>query len=54
MRQEMGSITVNIHNSNGSVSVVKLTKLGTGYTGPRGEFYDHFPTEAELKPVYGF
>ena len=54
MRQEMNTVTVNITNSNGSVSQVKLTKQGTGYVGPRGEFYDHLPTEAELKPVYGF
>jgi uncharacterized protein YcfJ len=54
LREEMNTVTVNIKNSNGSVSQVRLTKSGTGYTGPRGEFYDHLPTEAELKPVYGF
>ncbi len=54
LRQEINIVTVNITNSNGSVSPVKLTKQGTGYVGPRGEFYDHLPTEAELKPVYGF
>jgi len=54
MQEQMNSVLVNIHNSNGSVSVVKLNRSGTGYVGPRGEFYDHLPTEAELKPVYGF
>jgi hypothetical protein len=54
MQQEMNSALVNIHNSNGSTSVVKLTRSGVGYVGPRGEYYDHLPTEAELKPVYGF
>jgi len=54
MQQQMNSALVNIHNSNGSVSVVKLTRSGVGYVGPRGEYYDHLPTEAELKPVYGF
>jgi uncharacterized protein YcfJ len=54
MQQETGSVVVNIHNSNGSVTPVRLTRSGAGYTGPRGEVYDHFPTEAELKPVYGF
>ena len=54
LRQEMNNVIVNITNSNGSISQVRLTKSGTGYTGPRGEFYDHLPTEAELKPVYGF
>jgi len=52
--QEMNTVTVNITNSNGSVSPVKLTKQGIGYVGPRGEFYDHLPTSDELKPVYGF
>jgi len=54
LRQEISTVTVNITNSNGSVSTVKLTKQGTGYVGPRGEFYDHLPTESELEPVYGF
>lgn len=54
MRGEMNSAMVNIHNSNGSISTVRVSRSGTGYIGPRGEFYDHFPTEAELRPVYGF
>jgi hypothetical protein len=53
-QSEMNSALVNIHNSNGSISTVRVTRSGTGFTGPRGEWYDHFPTEAELKPVYGF
>jgi hypothetical protein len=52
--QQMNSVLVNIHKSNGSTSVVKLTRSGTGYVGPRGEWYDHIPAEAELQPVYGF
>jgi uncharacterized protein YcfJ len=48
-------ITVNVTNSNGSFTPVKLTKQGeNNYVGPRGEVYDHLPTEAELKPAYGF
>ena len=48
-------VTVNITNSNGSFTPVKLTKQGENYyVGPKGEVYDHLPTEAELKPVYGF
>ena len=48
-------VTVNITNSNGSFTPVKLTKQGeNNYVGPKGEVYDHLPTEAELKPVYGF
>ncbi len=54
LRQEMNTVTVNIKNSNGSVSQVTLGKQGVGYVGPRGEFYDHLPTSEELKPIYGF
>jgi hypothetical protein len=53
-RQEMNTVTVNITNSNGSVSQVRLRKQGVGYVGPRGEYYDHLPTDEELKPIYGF
>ena len=54
MQMQANSALVNIHNSNGSVSTIRLTRSGTGYIGPRNEFYDHLPTEAELRPVYGF
>lgn len=53
IKQEMNVVTVNVTNSNGSISPVKLIKQGVGYVGPNGEFYDHLPTEAELKPTYG-
>ncbi|MHC4460643.1 MAG: glycine zipper domain-containing protein [Planctomycetota bacterium] len=54
LRQEMNTVTVNITNSNGSVSQVLLRKQGVGYVGPRNEYYDHLPTQEELKPIYGF
>lgn len=54
LRSEMNTVTVNITNSNGSVSTVKLRKQGVGYVGPKGEYYDDLPTEEELRPVYGF
>ena len=54
LRQEMNVVTVNITNSNGSISQVRLRKQGVGYVGKRGEYYDHLPTEAELQPIYGF
>jgi len=54
LRQDMNIVTVNITNSNGSVSQVLLRKQGVGYVGPRGEYYNHLPTEEELKPIYGF
>lgn len=54
LRQEINTVTVNITNSNGSISQVRLTRQGVGYVGPRGEYYDHLPTGDELKPIYGF
>ncbi len=54
LRQEMKIVTVNITNSNGSVSQILLRKQGVGYVGPRGEYYNTLPTEEELKPIYGF
>jgi hypothetical protein len=54
MQQQQNSVLINIHNSNGSIITVKVTRSGVGYVGPRGEYYDHLPTEAELRPVYGF
>ena len=54
MRQEMGTVAVNITNSNGSVSQVRLRRQGVGYVGTRGEYYSVLPTEGQLKPIYGF
>jgi hypothetical protein len=50
----MNIVTVNITNSNGSITPVRLRKQGVGYVGPRGEYYDKLPTEEQLKPIYGF
>jgi uncharacterized protein YcfJ len=52
--QQTNTVTVNVTNSNGSVTPVKLIRSGNNFTGPRGEVYDHLPTEAELKSAYGF
>lgn len=54
IRSEMNTVTVNITNSNGSVSQVVLKKQGVGYVGPRGEYYDKLPGQEKLHPVYGF
>lgn len=54
LREEMNTVTVNITNSNGSITPVKLRKQGTGYVGPKGEFYSELPTAEQLKPIYGF
>ncbi len=54
MRQEMNTVAVNITNSNGSVSQVRLRRHGVGYVGTRGEYYHRLPTEDQLRPIYGF
>jgi uncharacterized protein YcfJ len=54
LREEMSYVTVNITNSNGSVSQVLLRKQGVGYVGTRGEYYNTLPTGEQLRPVYGF
>ena len=44
---------VEIHNSNGSITPVKLKKKDGSYIGPKGECYEQLPTEEQLKPLYG-
>ncbi len=51
---ERGAITVWITNSNGSRISVKLTREGTWYVGPRGEYYAEMPTNGQLRAAYGF
>ena len=55
IRQEMNIVTINITNSNGSITPVRLRKQGVVYIGPRGETYPTLPTEEQLKQAgYGF
>ena len=54
IRNEMRYVAVNITNSNGSISQVRLRKHGVGYVGTRGEYYNRLPTEDQLRPIYGF
>lgn len=54
IREEMKTVAVNITNSNGSISQVRLKRYGVGYVGTRGEYYPHLPTEDQLRPIYGF
>ena len=55
MRQEMNTVTINIVNSNGSITPVTLRKQGAVYIGPRGETYPTLPTQEQLKQAgYGF
>ncbi len=53
-QQEMNTVTVEVKNSNGSISMVKLQKRGVGYVDPRGTYFDHLPTGEELHPIFGF
>ncbi len=55
LRQEMNTVTVNVVNSNGSITPVTLRKQGVVYIGPRGETYPTLPTQEQLKQAgYGF
>lgn len=52
---EMAStVVINVRNSNGSYTPVTLRKVGNQYMGPRGEYYQTLPGEAQLKAPYGF
>jgi hypothetical protein len=51
---QSSTVTVWILNSNGSRTSVQLTRQGSGYLGPRGEYYDQMPTNEQLRVVYGF
>ena len=46
-------VIVEIHNSNGSITPVKLKKKDGSFIGPKGERYEQLPTEEQLKPLYG-
>ena len=47
------TVQINVPNSNGSYTTVKLTKSNNGYIGPQGEFYAGHPTVEQLKALYG-
>jgi uncharacterized protein YcfJ len=54
-QQQMNDVTINITNSNGSVSPVTLRRQGAVYIGPRGETYTNIPTQEQLRQAgYGF
>ncbi len=45
--------TINIPNSKGGFTPVRLIKHKNGYIGPQGEFYTGHPTVDALKALYG-
>ena len=53
-RVAASAMTVWITNSNGSRTSVRMTRSGSGYLGPRGEWYRGIPTNEQLRVVYGF
>ena len=53
LETQMNTQEVMLHNSNGSVTRVRLVKTPNGYIGPRGEEYPSLPTQAQLEPIYG-
>ncbi|MBN1391852.1 MAG: hypothetical protein JW947_03505 [Sedimentisphaerales bacterium] len=55
IQQQTSTVTVNIMNSNGSITPVTLRREGVVYIGPRGETYPTMPTQEQLKQAgYGF
>ncbi len=53
IRAEQNTVTVWITNSNGSKTKVRLQRSGSGFEGPRGEYYDSMPTNEDLYKLYG-
>ena len=53
-QQDANTQIVNVKNSNGSITPVRLVRQGATWVGPRGEVYTSLPTEEQLRSVYGF
>jgi len=47
------TFTVNIPNARGTFTPVTVTRSGSGFIGPQGEFYPEFPRVEQLKVMYG-
>lgn len=48
------TVTVKVTNSDGSKTPVEFRKKKGVYRGPKGEKFDHLPTEAEIKEGYAY
>ena len=44
---------MNVPNSKGGFTPVRLAKHNNGYIGPQGEFYNGYPTVDQLEVLYG-
>lgn len=51
--KDANSTTVLVDNSDGSKTSVVLTKKGSQYVGPNGEYYPTMPTKEQLQSMYG-
>ena len=47
------TFTINVPNSSGGFTPVKLVKYKNGWLGPQGEFYPGNPTVDQLSVLYG-
>ena len=47
------TFTVNVPNTKGTYTAVTLTRSGSGFIGPQGEYYTEFPPVEQLKVMYG-
>ena len=54
LEQAQSTVTVMVHNTNGSYTPIVLRRYGNEFIGPRGEYYTALPGDAQLRPIYGF
>jgi hypothetical protein len=52
-REMANTLVINVHNSNGSITQVPLRRMGNMWVGPNGEQYVNFPSEEQLREMYG-
>lgn len=53
VKKHKKSFVVNVPNSNGSYTPVKIKKKAEGFVGPQGEYYPKFPKVEQLEVMYG-
>jgi hypothetical protein len=53
LKEEVANSIVNVPNSNGSFTPVKISRVGNVWVGPKGEVYNSYPTVEQLKSLYG-
>jgi hypothetical protein len=50
--QSTESFTINIPNVQGGHVTVVIKRSGNGFVGPQGEYYEQFPSVAQLQAMY--